>query len=62
MTKGFLPLIREAHGRVVNIASMLGRMAANGRSPYCATKFAVEAISDCLRIEMKKFNVTVGYF
>lgn len=59
VTKGFLPLIREAQGRVVNVASMLGRMGANGRSPYCATKFGVEAISDCLRLEMKKFNVEV---
>ena len=58
--KGFLPLIREANGRVVNVASMLGRMGANGRSPYCATKFGVEAISDCLRLEMKKFNVDVS--
>lgn len=59
VTKGFLPLIREAQGRVVNVASMLGRMGAYGRSPYCATKFAVEAVSDCLRLEMKKFNVDV---
>ena len=35
-------------------------MGANGRSPYCATKFGVEAISDCLRLEMKKFNVEVS--
>ena len=60
VTKGFLPLIREAQGRVVNVASMLGRMGAYGRSPYCATKFAVEAVSDCLRLEMKKFNVDVS--
>lgn len=60
VTKGFLPLIREARGRVVNVASMLGRMGSNGRSPYCATKFAVEAVSDCLRFEMKKFNLNVA--
>lgn len=36
-------------------------MGANGRSPYCATKFGVEAISDCLRLEMKKFNVEVTF-
>jgi len=35
-------------------------MGAYGRSPYCATKFGVEAISDCLRMEMKKFNVDVS--
>ncbi|XP_046463592.1 D-beta-hydroxybutyrate dehydrogenase, mitochondrial-like [Daphnia pulex] len=60
VTKGFLPLIREAQGRVVNVASMLGRTGAYGRSPYCATKFGVEAVSDCLRMEMKKFNVDVA--
>ena len=35
-------------------------MGAYGRSPYCATKFGVEAVSDCLRFEMKKFNVDVS--
>ena len=35
-------------------------MGAYGRSPYCATKFGVEAVSDCLRFEMKKFNVDVN--
>lgn len=60
VTKGFLPLVREAHGRVVNVASMMGRMGGSGRSAYCATKFAVEAVTDCLRLEMKKFNVDVS--
>ena len=60
MTKAFLPMVREAHGRVVNVASMMGRMAPRARSAYCATKFAVEAVSDCLRLEMKKFGVDVS--
>lgn len=60
VTKAFLPLVREAHGRIVNVASIMGRMGPRGRSPYCATKFAVEAISDCLRLEMKKFGVNVS--
>ena len=41
---------------------LAGRTGAYGRSPYCATKFGVEAVSDCLRMEMKKFNVDVSEF
>ncbi|XP_066097074.1 D-beta-hydroxybutyrate dehydrogenase, mitochondrial isoform X2 [Saccopteryx bilineata] len=59
MTKSFLPLIRRAKGRVVNISSMLGRMANPARSPYCITKFGVEAFSDCLRYEMHSLGVKV---
>ncbi|PNI24265.1 BDH1 isoform 4 [Pan troglodytes] len=60
MTKSFLPLIRRAKGRVVNISSMLGRMANPARSPYCITKFGVEAFSDCLRYEMYPLGVKVS--
>lgn len=48
MTMTFLPLIKKAHGRIVNVASVLGRVAANGGG-YCISKFAVECFSDCLR-------------
>ncbi|XP_021111002.1 D-beta-hydroxybutyrate dehydrogenase, mitochondrial isoform X2 [Heterocephalus glaber] len=47
-------------GRVVNISSMLGRMANPARSPYCITKFGVEAFSDCLRYEMHPLGVKVS--
>ncbi|XP_011844358.1 PREDICTED: D-beta-hydroxybutyrate dehydrogenase, mitochondrial isoform X1 [Mandrillus leucophaeus] len=60
MTKSFLPLIRRAKGRVVNMSSMLGRMANPARSPYCITKFGVEAFSDCLRYEMHSLGVKVS--
>ncbi|XP_060054462.1 D-beta-hydroxybutyrate dehydrogenase, mitochondrial isoform X2 [Erinaceus europaeus] len=60
MTKSCLPLIRRAKGRVVNISSMLGRMANPARSPYCITKFGVEAFSDCLRYEMHPLGVKVS--
>ncbi|GCC28015.1 hypothetical protein chiPu_0006441 [Chiloscyllium punctatum] len=60
VTKGFLPYIRRAKGRVVNIASMLGRIANPARSPYCVTKFGVEAFSDCLRYEMHRWGVKVS--
>lgn len=47
-------------GRVINISSMLGRMANPARSPYCITKFGVEAFSDCLRYEMHPLGVKVS--
>ncbi|KAG8445106.1 hypothetical protein GDO86_010031 [Hymenochirus boettgeri] len=60
VTKACLPLIRRAKGRVVNVSSMLGRMANPARSPYCITKFGVEAFSDCLRYEMHSLGVKVS--
>ncbi|XP_043854102.1 D-beta-hydroxybutyrate dehydrogenase, mitochondrial isoform X2 [Dromiciops gliroides] len=59
-TKASLPLLRRAKGRVVNISSMLGRMASAARSTYCITKFGVEAFSDCLRYEMYPLGVKVS--
>ncbi|XP_072235185.1 D-beta-hydroxybutyrate dehydrogenase, mitochondrial isoform X1 [Leuresthes tenuis] len=60
VTKAVLPLIRRAKGRVVNLASMYGRMGNMLRSPYCVTKYGVEAFSDCLRYEMKAWGVKVS--
>ncbi|XP_036609735.1 D-beta-hydroxybutyrate dehydrogenase, mitochondrial [Trichosurus vulpecula] len=59
-TKASLPLLRRARGRIVNISSMLGRMASAARSAYCITKFGVEAFSDCLRHEMYPLGVRVS--
>ncbi|XP_054839681.1 D-beta-hydroxybutyrate dehydrogenase, mitochondrial-like [Eublepharis macularius] len=59
VTKAFLPLIRRARGRVVNVTSMLGRMASPRRSSYCISKFGVEAFTDCLRQEMYHWGVAV---
>lgn len=53
-------LLSSSVGRVVNISSMLGRMANPSRSPYCITKFGVEAFSDCLRYEMYPLGVKVS--
>ncbi|KAK2859528.1 hypothetical protein Q5P01_004148 [Channa striata] len=60
VTKAVLPLIRRAKGRVVNLASMYGRMGNVLRSPYCVSKYGVEAFSDCLRYEMKAWGVKVS--
>lgn len=59
VTKAFLPLIRRAKGRVVNMASILGRMGSPSRSCYCISKYGVQAFSDCLRQEMYHWGVKV---
>ncbi|PVD30568.1 hypothetical protein C0Q70_09836 [Pomacea canaliculata] len=56
VTRTFLPLVRRARGRVVNTASMSGRIAV-GPSPYCMSKYGVEAFSDCLRREVYRQGV-----
>ncbi|KAK7110399.1 retinol dehydrogenase 16-like [Littorina saxatilis] len=66
VTRAFLPLVREAHGRVVNTASTLGRIALPP-APYCVSKYGVEAFSDSLRREVYNQGIKVcilepGYF
>ncbi|XP_062326523.1 retinol dehydrogenase 5 [Osmerus eperlanus] len=58
MTMIFLPLIKQGKGRIVNVASVLGRVAANGGG-YCISKFAVESFSDCLRRDISYFGINV---
>jgi NADP-dependent 3-hydroxy acid dehydrogenase YdfG len=55
-----LPGMREQHwGRIVNLSSMGGRLTFPGGGIYHATKYAVEAISDAMRFEVRGFGVEV---
>lgn len=55
-----LPYMRQQHsGTIVNITSMGGKIYTPLGSWYHATKFALEAISDCLRMEVKPFGINV---
>ena len=49
VTQAFLPLLRRARGRIVNMGSLNGRIAAPYLGPYAASKHALEAMSDALR-------------
>lgn len=53
MIQTFLPHVRRAGGRIVNVSSTLGRVASPFHGPYAASKFALEAYSDALRMELK---------
>ena len=55
-----LPKMRAAgRGRIVNLSSMGGRLVFPGGGAYHATKYAVEALSDALRFEVRGFGVRV---
>jgi len=58
-TRAFIPLLRKARGRIVNIRSLAGIVAMPGASSYAASKFAVQAITDSLRLELAPFGVLV---
>ena len=58
--QAFLPLIRQATGRVVFMGSISGRMATPFLGLYCASKFAVEAIVDALRLELLPWGIHVA--
>jgi len=60
MSQLVLPAMRrQGKGRIVNISSMGGRLTFPGGGIYHATKYAVEAISDAMRFEVKGFGVNV---
>ncbi|XP_038136170.1 retinol dehydrogenase 1 [Cyprinodon tularosa] len=59
VTLQFLPLLKKAKGRVVNVASILGRLSLIGGG-YCLSKWGVEAFSDSLRRDMHHFGIKVS--
>jgi NAD(P)-dependent dehydrogenase (short-subunit alcohol dehydrogenase family) len=59
VTQAFLPLIRKAKGTIVFIASIGGRIASPFMSPYNTSKFAVEALGESLRAELRPWEIDV---
>jgi short-subunit dehydrogenase len=60
MTKAVLPTMRaQKSGKIVNISSIGGKMATPMGGWYHASKFAVEGLSDSLRLEVKQFSIDV---
>jgi NAD(P)-dependent dehydrogenase (short-subunit alcohol dehydrogenase family) len=60
VTRAFLPAMRErGQGRVVNVGSVMGRVAMPLLGAYNASKHAVAAVTDALRMELAPFGITV---
>jgi 3-hydroxy acid dehydrogenase/malonic semialdehyde reductase len=59
LTRAMLPMIIKNEGHILNLGSVAGRLVYEGGAVYCATKFAVRAISDGLRMDLKGTHVRV---
>ena len=59
VTRAVLPKLRESRGRVLFISSVNGRIATPMLGPYSASKFALEAACDALRVELKGWGIPV---
>ncbi len=59
LSQAFLPLLRKSQGRIINVGSIAGIFASLLMGPYCASKFAMEAVSDVMRRELRPWNIKV---
>jgi NAD(P)-dependent dehydrogenase (short-subunit alcohol dehydrogenase family) len=60
LIRAVLPHMREQEsGTVVNVSSVAGRLSFPGGGVYCASKFALEAMSDALRVEVEEMGIDV---
>ncbi|MDB5686320.1 MAG: hypothetical protein JWR77_909 [Rhizorhabdus sp.] len=57
VTRAFIPELREHGGTIVNISSMAGQIGFAGTGAYCASKFALEGMSEALAEELAPFGV-----
>src|SRR3954466_3355284 len=61
LTRAVLPaMLARGEGRIVNISSVSGRIPAPLLGAYHASKYALEALSDALRMELEPFGIRVG--
>ncbi len=59
VTQAVLPLLRSSKGRVVFLSSISGRVSTPFLGAYTASKFAIEAIADSLRMELRPWGIRV---
>jgi NAD(P)-dependent dehydrogenase (short-subunit alcohol dehydrogenase family) len=60
VTQAFLPLLRRGRGRIVNMGSIAGRGTIPLMGPYSASKYALEALTDALRLELQPWGIKVS--
>lgn len=60
LTRQVIPIMREqGHGRIIQCSSVLGLVAFPWRGAYVATKYAIEGLSDTMRLELRDTNIRV---
>ncbi len=59
VSKALFPLIKKNRGHIINIGSVAGKNVYENGSVYCASKFAVDAVTRGMRIDLAKFGVKV---
>jgi NAD(P)-dependent dehydrogenase (short-subunit alcohol dehydrogenase family) len=59
VTQSFTPMLRRSKGRIINIGSTSSYLAVPGAAAYSASKFAVKAVTDSLRLELIPFGMKV---
>jgi len=60
VTRLIAPIMREqAHGHIINISSTAGKVVYKNGNVYCATKFAVDALSQAMRIDLLPYGIKV---
>lgn len=59
LIRAFTPELRSHGGAIVNISSLAGQMGLAGAGAYCASKFALEGMSEALAEELAPFGVKV---
>ncbi len=60
VTQAFLGLLRQGQGRIVNMGSICGKNAAPFLGAYNASKFALEALTDVMRLELRPWGIAVS--
>jgi NAD(P)-dependent dehydrogenase (short-subunit alcohol dehydrogenase family) len=60
VTQAFLPLLRKARGRIVNISSLAGELTTPFNGAYSAAKHGIEAFSNALRMELTPWGIHVS--
>lgn len=60
VTQAFLGLLRQGRGRIINMGSVSGRSAAPFLGAYNASKFALEALTDVMRMELRPWGISVS--
>jgi NAD(P)-dependent dehydrogenase (short-subunit alcohol dehydrogenase family) len=60
VTQALIPALRKAHGRIVLLSSIGGLVTTPYMAPYHASKYALEAVGNALRVELRRSDIQVA--